>query len=56
MNASVPLLTPAQWGTFLGFGAALVGLSIIDPRIAGTVGAGIIIVLVFKNAKGLGLE
>lgn len=53
---STPLLTGSEWATFLAFGAALVGVGLISPRIASIVGVGAIIVLVLKNAGGLGLE
>jgi hypothetical protein len=56
VNTKTPLLNIEQWGTFLGFAAALVGLSILSPKIAATVGVGVIIVLVFKNGQALGLE
>jgi hypothetical protein len=43
-------MTPAEWGLFLGYAAALTGIAIISPKIATAVGVGTILVLVLKNA------
>lgn len=55
MNAKTPLLTSGQWAIFLAYGAALAGLALISPRLAGVVGMGTIIVLVIKNSSSLGI-
>lgn len=53
---ATPLLTLSDWGLLGGFAAALIGISIINPRIAGMVGVGAVIVILLHNSNALSTQ